>query len=99
MVEIAKENRVEIAILLDMSASCGSQVISEGCRLVQNRKFQKGPGVCAALLQRSGFKVISQRDYRTLGYLRKKLNPSFNAETSEVDHHETEWYKGYFGLN
>jgi uncharacterized protein YbbK (DUF523 family) len=62
MLKLARENDIELAILMDMSAACGSQVISNGCRLVESRKYQKGPGVSGAL-----------------------------------DHHETDWYRSYFG--
>ena len=67
MLKVAKENRIDIAVLMDMSAACGSQVISDGCRLDQERRYQKGPGVAAALLMRNGFKIISQRDFPNAG--------------------------------
>ena len=54
---------------MDISAACGSQVIYERSRTRPNKRYQKGPGVCAALLLRNGFKVISQRDWRTLEFL------------------------------
>ncbi len=96
MLKTAQENQIDIAILMDMSAACGSQVISDGCRLVPDRKYQMGPGVAAALLLRNGLKVISQRDYRTLEYLHRKLDPSHVVNSQAIDHHENEWYRGYF---
>ena len=48
MLRIALEHRIDLAVLMDMSAACGSQVISDGCRLVAARKYQQGPGVAAA---------------------------------------------------
>ena len=96
MLRIAEENRVDVAILMDMSAACGSQAISYGGRRVPERKYQKGPGVAAALLLRNGFRVMSQRDFRSLEYLHHKLDPSHSVDESAIDHHETEWYRGYF---
>ena len=37
MLAFARDNGAELAILTDMSAACGSQVISDGCRLVPDR--------------------------------------------------------------
>jgi uncharacterized protein YbbK (DUF523 family) len=59
--KIAQCQAVDLAILQDMSAACGSQVFSDGCRLIE-RKYQKGPGVCSALLIRNGIAVVSQRE-------------------------------------
>lgn len=97
MLAHAEEHRVELAILTDMSAACGTQVISKGCRLVEKREFTAGVGVAAALLSRSGVPVVSQRDYRTMGRIRALLDPAFTPDPAAVDHHETEWYLGYFG--
>jgi len=96
MLKLAQANRIDIAILMDMSAACGSQVISNGCRLNSERKYRKGPGVAAALLLRHGFKVVSQRDYRTLEYLHNKLDPLHPIDESVIDHHENAWYQSYF---
>lgn len=97
MLRIAVEHRIDLAVLMDMSAACGSQVISDGCRRVAARKYQQGPGVAAALLLRSGFKVVSQRDFRTLEYLYHKLDPDHPVDSAARDHHETPWYRSYFG--
>lgn len=97
MAKLAKDNGVHLAILMDMSAACGSQVISDGCRLVADRKYQRGPGVCAALLIREGIPVVSQRDFRTLEILHHHLDRSHSVNTASVDHHETPWYREYFG--
>jgi uncharacterized protein YbbK (DUF523 family) len=96
MLKLAIESKVDVAVLMDMSAACGSQVLSDGYRLVENRKYQKGPGVCAALLIRNGLKVISQRDFRTLELLTRKLDSSHQIDPKAVDHHETAWYLDYF---
>lgn len=97
MLRLAQEHRIELAILMDMSAACGSQVISDGCRLVQVRKYQQGAGVAAALLMRNGFPVVSQRDFRTLEHLYLKLDAKHVIDPTTKDHHESDWYRSYFG--
>jgi uncharacterized protein YbbK (DUF523 family) len=98
MLERAVSARVELALLTDMSAACGSQVISDGCRLVAERRYRRGVGVATALLLRHGIPVVSQRDFRSLGLLREIVEPGFVAAAATRDHHETEWYRGYFGV-
>lgn len=92
MLAFAREHRVELALLTDMSAACGSQVISDGCRLVKERRYQAGVGVAAALLVQNGFPVVSQRDHRTVGHIRALLDPAFVLDPAAKDHHESEWY-------
>jgi len=96
MLAKAVEERVELAILTDMSAACGTQVISDGCRMVEERRYRRGVGVAAALLLEHGVPVVSQRDFRTLGRLRARLDPTFRPDPEARDHHEGEWYVGYF---
>ena len=97
MLKIAGKNQIHLAILQDMSAACGTQVISDGCRLVADRKYRKGPGVCAALLVRNGYRVVSERDYRSLDLLFRKLDKTHTPDPNAIDHHETSWYRQYFG--
>jgi len=97
MLATARQHRAELAILTDMSAACGSQVISDGCRLVPDRRYRAGVGVATALLLRHGLPVVSQRDHRTLARLRASLQPGFVADAQVQDHHETTWYRDYFG--
>lgn len=97
MLEIALRDRVELAVMMDISAACGSQVIYSGNRYAEHKVYQAGAGVCAALLMKAGFNVISQRDYASLEILYSKVDPSHVINESAVDHHETEWYKEYFG--
>lgn len=99
MLRIAKGSSVDLAILMDMSAACGSQVISDGFRLIPDRKYQKGPGVAAALLLRNGIRVVSQRDFRTLEYLYRKLDPNHVVDPHAVDHHDTDWFQSYFNIH
>lgn len=96
MLEIALKEQVELAVLMDISAACGSQVIYEGNRFAENKVYQIGAGVCAALLINNGIKVISQRDYASLEILYAKLDPSHVMNSAAIDHHEKAWYKEYF---
>jgi uncharacterized protein YbbK (DUF523 family) len=92
MIAHAKAERVELAILTDSSAACGSQVISDGCRLVEARRFQKGVGVATAALLEAGIAVVSQRDFHTLALLRARLDPTSDGPTDDArDHHEHPW--------
>jgi uncharacterized protein YbbK (DUF523 family) len=96
MLDIAKNQNIEIAVLMDISAACGSQVIYEGSRFSEKKVYQIGAGVAAALLIRNGFKVISQRDYASLEILYSKIDTRHKIDSTKKDHHETEWYTNYF---
>lgn len=96
MLEIAKKENIELAVLMDISAACGSQVIYDGNRFSENKVYQIGAGVAAAQLIRNGFKVISQRDYASLEILYSKLDPTHLIDKTKIDHHEIAWYKEYF---
>lgn len=98
MLEIARENEVELAVMMDVSAACGSQVIYDGNRFAENKVYQVGAGVAAAQLMRAGFKVISQRDYASLEILYSKIDPAHTINPAAIDHHEIAWYKEYFGV-
>jgi uncharacterized protein YbbK (DUF523 family) len=94
MLRIARESRTDLAVLMDMSAACGSQVIYNGAR--RDAPNQAAQGVCAALLAQEGIPVVSQRDFKTLDRIRCKLDPERNATPALRNHHETEWYRSYF---
>lgn len=96
MLQIAKENDIELAVMMDVSGACGSQVIYNGSRFSENPKYQIGMGVCAAQLDRNGFKIISQRDYASLELLYSKLDPAHTIQSDAIDHDEIEWYRNYF---
>lgn len=98
MLEVAKKHNIELAVMMDVSAACGSQVIYDGNRFSENKKYQIGAGVAAAQLMRGGFKVISQRDYASLEILYSKLDPAHIIESTARDHHEIDWYREYFKL-
>jgi uncharacterized protein YbbK (DUF523 family) len=91
MLAFARAGRAELALLTDMSAACGTQVISDGCRLVPERRYQKGVGVAAAVLLDAGIAVVSQRDFHTLGLLRARLAPGYAPPPDARDHHEHPW--------
>lgn len=98
MLEIAIKEKVEIAVMMDISAACGSQVIYEGNRFGENKVYQIGAGVCAAQLIRNGIKVISQRDFASLELLYSKIDPVHPINMAAKDHHEIDWYKEYFKI-
>ncbi len=98
MLEIARRENIELAVLMDISAACGSQVIYDGNRFAADKVYQIGAGVCAAQLMRHGFKVISQRDYASLEILYQKLDPNYQINAELKDHHEIDWYKQYFKI-
>ncbi|MCB9780874.1 MAG: DUF523 domain-containing protein [Alphaproteobacteria bacterium] len=97
MVQRALRARAELAILVDMSGACGTQVISDGCRYDDPRRFQVGVGVAAAALLQAGVAVVAQRDHRTLGLLRARLDPGFRPDPTARDHHQGDWYVETFG--
>lgn len=91
MVELARTERVELAILTDASGACGSQVVSLDCRFDVPRKHQRGVGVATAALLDAGVLVVSQRDFHTLARLRARLDPSFVVDPALRDHHQHPW--------
>ncbi len=95
MVAVAGHNRVHLALLTDVSAACGSQVIYRGAR--SQGVHQAGMGVCAALLVRHGVKVGSQRDHRTFAALLHKLDPGAEPSPGARDHHESPWFVAHLG--
>lgn len=96
MLEIALENKVELAVLMDSSGACGSQVIYSGSRFSKESTYQIGMGVCAAQLNRNGIKIISQRDFASLEILYSKIDPSHTIKEEAKDHDQHEWYLDYF---
>lgn len=95
MLHVAKTNSVRLALLMDISAACGSQVIYSGERTTSPHRV--GRGVAAALLIRNGFPVVSQRDYKTLNLIAWKLGVYAPPSAPLIDHHETDWYRRQFG--
>lgn len=96
MVEYAVARRIELAVLTDASAACGSQVISDGCRFTEPRKYTAGVGVAAAMLLEAGIPVLSQRDYASLERLLVHCHAPEFTSIGKPDHHLTPWYTEYF---
>jgi len=96
MLELATRERIDLAVLMDISAACGSQVIYSGNRFSENKVYRIGAGVCAAQLMRNGFVVISQRDFASLEIVYAKADPMHAIDAAKKDHHETDWYRDYF---
>jgi uncharacterized protein YbbK (DUF523 family) len=96
MVEYAVARRIELAVLTDASAACGSQVISDGCRFTEPRKYTAGVGVAAAMLLETGIPVLSQRDYASLERLLILCQAPEFVSIGKPDHHLTPWYTEYF---
>ena len=96
MLRLAKTNEIDLAVLMDISAACGSQVIYKG-RSPENL-YQSSQGVCAALLVKNGIPVVSQRDFKTLDLIFCKLDQTRVPNLKLRDHHETDWYLNYFSL-
>lgn len=95
MLRRCRAHGAHLAVLMDISAACGSQVIYRGIRSV-DQAHQIGQGVCAALLVRNGVPVVSQRDYRTLRRIFRRLDPACSAADEVLDHHEIDWYRQFF---
>lgn len=96
MLELAIKESIDLAIMMDTSAACGSQVIYDGNRFAENKRYQIGEGVCTAQLRRHGFKVISQRDFASLEVLLAALEENYVVDKMKIDHHQSDWYKSYF---
>ncbi len=59
LLKLCKENKAKIAILTELSPSCGSKIIYSGC-FTGTKKA--GSGVAAALLKANGIRVINQHE-------------------------------------
>lgn len=94
MLRRAQAAGVRLAVLMDISAACGSQVIYGGAR--PDAPYLAGQGVCAAMLVQAGIPVVSQRDVRTLGRVFRKLDQANAPDPAARDHHESDWYRSYF---
>jgi uncharacterized protein YbbK (DUF523 family) len=93
MAEIARAERIELALLMDISAACGSTTIYSGRRSL--KVYRKGPGVAAAAVLRAGIPVVSQRDFATLRLIMRKLGRE-DLAVPGVDHKDGDWYRSYF---
>jgi uncharacterized protein YbbK (DUF523 family) len=94
MLAAALEADVELAVLMDVSDSCGTNAIYLGP--AEDKRYQKGPGVAAALLIDEGIPVVAQRDYLTLHRLIATLDPTHRVPEDAFDFVDHEWYRSYF---
>lgn len=98
MLAYAEAEGAELAVLTDASAACGSAVLSEGCRLVAERRHQLGVGVATAALLQAGLPVLAHRDHRSLARLRALLSGAdpaalLQAGGEALDHHAHAWVR------
>jgi uncharacterized protein YbbK (DUF523 family) len=91
MVDFARAQAVDFAVLTDMSAACGTVVLSLGARSATPRRYQRGVGIAAAMLMRAGIPVVSQRDFRTLAALQRRLDPAAEVGEGLIDHQHHPW--------
>jgi uncharacterized protein YbbK (DUF523 family) len=100
MLQVAQHNHVELCLMMDISAACGSQVIYDGNRMVpqHEKKYQIGMGVCAAQLTRHGFNIVSQRDLASLEILYAKIDPNHLIDPEAKDYDQQPWYMEYFKM-
>lgn len=96
MLETARKNKIELAIMMDVSAACGNHVIYDGNRFAADKKYQIGMGVCGAQLHRAGFKIISWREYESLEILYAKLDKDHQTDKTAKDFDQHEWFVEYF---
>lgn len=94
MLAAAQKSKAELAVMLDVSDSCGSHVVYLGHP--DERRYQQGPGVAAALLMREGLPVLAQRDTATLQRIVAALDPSFEVDPEAFDFVDHPWYRSYF---
>lgn len=94
MLRLARQQEVQLAILLDVSDSCGSHVVYLGAP--DERRYQQGRGVAAALLMHSGIPVIAQRDTASLQRILQALDPDFKPDPDAFDFVDHPWYVDYF---
>jgi uncharacterized protein YbbK (DUF523 family) len=94
MLKAAQQARVELAVMLDVSDSCGSHAIYLGHP--DERRYQQGAGVAAALLMQHGIPVLAQRDVATLGRLLVMLDPTFEPDPNAADFVDHPWFRDYF---
>ena len=92
--EFAQENRIELALLTEISDSCGSTALYIGA--AQDKNYQKGAGVSAALLMRHSIPVIGSQDLRSIQEILCVLDPTFKREQGMQDFTEISWYSEYF---
>ena len=43
--------------------------------------------------------MVSQRDFRTPDALRERIDSTHERDPGALDHHQTPWYRSYFGAD
>jgi uncharacterized protein YbbK (DUF523 family) len=94
LLSFVEANNVVLAVMMEISDSCGSTAIYLGNPA--DKTYQKGPGVSTALLMRNGISVIGSRDYKTLGKIMNILNEEESSLTNMIDFKDDPWYQEYF---
>ncbi len=92
--QFAQENNVELAVLMEISDSCGSTAVYLG--KPEDKIYQKGPGVSCALLIRNGIPVLGSRDYQSIGQIIHALEGNEEKKVEGIDFIEDPWFLEYF---
>jgi len=96
LLDHARAERVELCVMLDVSDSCGTNVIYDGHDTPQ--RYREGVGVAVAGLIRAGFPVTSQRDAVTLGRIHHALDPRYTTPADAIDFTDHPWFVETFRL-
>ena len=95
MLAFAQQHRVEVALLMEISDSCGTSAIYLGDPA--KKEYQQGPGVSASMLIRHGIPVVGSRDEKCLNAMLSLLNGGTgNPTESATNFREAPWYQEYF---
>lgn len=94
MLHYAKKHAIELALLTEISDSCGSTALYLGA--AENKNYQRGMGVSAALLHRNGIPIVGARDFRSLQQIMSALDPTMPLDHNAQNFDELDWYLEYF---
>ena len=94
LLRFVREKQVELAVMMEISDSCGSTAIYLGNP--QDKVYQKGPGVSSAMLMRNGIPVVGSRDFRSIGRILQVLEGEDCQKIGGIDFREDPWFKEYF---
>ncbi len=94
MLKSALGCNADLAVMLEISDSCGSHALYLGDP--RHRQYQQGVGLSAALLLKHGIAVVGSRDARTLHTIIAALDPNHQPDPEAIDYVEQDWYREYF---
>lgn len=94
MLAAARRGDAELAVLLEISDSCGSHALYLGPP--EDKRYQKGTGVAAAILTNAGIPIVGQRDAATLGRILAVLDPTWRVDPAAIDFVDGDWFREYF---